>query len=113
MSGTASFLRTTLTQALASSRKITLSWSRSSLANIAERQRPRIKQADKAVERSRSTAGFCSGAGKQGIGSMTDILLDTRETDTGDERIAKRSWINRVLSRPEFGAMAGAVLVFL
>jgi simple sugar transport system permease protein len=44
---------------------------------------------------------------------MTEIASDTPVVSSTDERVAKRSWSSRVLSRPEFGAIAGAILVFL
>ena len=34
-------------------------------------------------------------------------------TPTSDERVREVSWFNRLLSRPEFGALAGALLVFI
>ncbi len=39
--------------------------------------------------------------------------MATTSTPSTDERIQEISWFNRLLSRPEFGALAGALLVFV
>jgi simple sugar transport system permease protein len=44
---------------------------------------------------------------------MTDVTSDRSGAGAVDERIGKRSWASRVLSRPESGAIVGTVLVFL
>ncbi len=36
-----------------------------------------------------------------------------KETISADERLQRVSWLSRVLSRPDFGAMSGAILVFI